>query len=93
MTKSEVLGTQPIGKLLAQQAIPASIGFAVMSMNMVVDTIFVGKYIGDLAISAISIVVPISFFMSGTEQVRCGLVAAQRPPQSRELLGRPSIST
>jgi putative MATE family efflux protein len=64
MTKSEVLGTQPIGKLLAQQAIPASIGFAVMSMNMVVDTIFVGKYIGDLAISAISIVVPISFFMS-----------------------------
>jgi len=64
MSKSESLGTEPIGRLLAKQAIPAAIGFAVMSLNMIVDTIFVGKYIGELAIGAISIVVPISFFMS-----------------------------
>ncbi len=64
MSKSESLGTEPIGKLLAKQAIPAAIGFAVMSLNMIVDTVFVGRYIGELAIGAISIVVPISFFMS-----------------------------
>ncbi len=63
-TKSESLGTEKISKLLAQQAIPAAIGFALMSINMVVDTIFVGKYIGNLAIGAISIVTPIAFLMS-----------------------------
>jgi putative MATE family efflux protein len=62
--KSELLGTEKISKLLAQQAIPAAIGFALMSINMVVDTIFVGKYIGNLAIGAISIVTPIAFLMS-----------------------------
>ena len=62
--KSELLGTEKISKLLAQQAIPAAIGFALMSINMVVDTIFVGKYIGKEAIGAVSIVTPIAFLMS-----------------------------
>lgn len=62
--RSESLGTEKISKLLAQQAIPAAIGFALMSINMVVDTIFVGKYIGNLGIGAISIVTPIAFLMS-----------------------------
>jgi putative MATE family efflux protein len=61
---SSKLGTERIGKLLAAQSIPAAIGFMVMSLNMVVDTIFVGKYIGKLGIGAISIVMPISFLMS-----------------------------
>lgn len=63
-SKSASLGTEKISKLLAQQAIPAAIGFALMSINMVVDTVFVGKYIGNLAIGAISIVTPIAFLMS-----------------------------
>jgi putative MATE family efflux protein len=63
-SKSATLGTEKISKLLAQQAIPAAIGFALMSINMVVDTVFVGKYIGNLAIGAISIVTPIAFLMS-----------------------------
>jgi putative MATE family efflux protein len=61
---SSKLGTEKIGKLLASQSIPAAIGFMVMSLNMVVDTIFVGKYIGKMGIGAISIVMPISFLMS-----------------------------
>ena len=61
---SEQLGTEPITKLLAKQAIPAAIGFALMSINMVIDTIFVGKYIGNIAIGAVSVVTPIVFFMS-----------------------------
>ncbi|MBT4678677.1 MAG: MATE family efflux transporter, partial [Flavobacterium sp.] len=40
------LGTQKISKLLIKQAIPASVGILVMSLNMIVDTIFVGQWIG-----------------------------------------------
>lgn len=61
--KSISLGTEPIPKLLRQQAIPASIGILVMSLNMIVDTIFVGRWIGPLAISAITVVIPVTFFI------------------------------
>ncbi len=63
---SIILGTAPIKSLLFKQAMPAAVGFMVMSLNMVVDTFFVGQYIpnGDLAIGAISVVFPISFLFS-----------------------------
>ena len=62
--KSSFLGTEKIPKLLLKQALPAAIGFMVMSLNMVVDTYFVGQYIGELAIGAISVIFPISFLFS-----------------------------
>ena len=62
--KSSFLGTEKIPKLLLKQALPAAIGFMVMSLNMVVDTFFVGQYIGELAIGAISVIFPISFLFS-----------------------------
>jgi putative MATE family efflux protein len=61
---SGALGTEPIGKLLARQAIPASIGILFMSLNIVVDTIFVGQWIGSLAIAAVTVVLPITFLIS-----------------------------
>lgn len=61
---SESLGTKPIGKLLIQQAVPASIGILVMSLNILVDTIFVGNWIGAIAIAAINVVLPVSFFIA-----------------------------
>jgi putative MATE family efflux protein len=64
MQKSEKLGTKNVGKLLAEQAIPAAIGFMLMSLNMIIDTFFVGQYIGKLAIGAVGIVTPIAFLMS-----------------------------
>ncbi|MGM5469235.1 MATE family efflux transporter [Flavobacteriaceae bacterium LMO-SS05] len=66
MTKvtSQDLGTQPIGKLLIKQAVPASIGILVMSLNILVDTIFVGNWIGSIAIAAINVVLPVSFFIA-----------------------------
>lgn len=63
-TSSQDLGTQPIGKLLIKQAVPASIGILVMSLNILVDTIFVGNWIGPIAIAAINIVLPVSFFIA-----------------------------
>jgi len=58
------LGTEKISKLLIKQAVPATIGILVMSLNMIVDTIFVGKWIGVLAIAAITVVLPIAFLIS-----------------------------
>ncbi|MEZ7494523.1 MATE family efflux transporter [Leeuwenhoekiella aequorea] len=62
--RSEALGTEPISKLLIQQALPASIGILVMSLNILVDTIFVGNWIGSIAIAAINVVLPVSFFIA-----------------------------
>ena len=61
---SEELGTEPIGGLLVKQAVPASIGILVMSLNILVDTIFVGNWIGSVAIAAINVVLPVSFFIA-----------------------------
>lgn len=58
------LGTLPISKLLIQQAVPASIGILVMSLNILVDSIFVGNWVGPIAIAAINVVLPISFFIA-----------------------------
>lgn len=61
---SQDLGNQPIGKLLIKQAVPASIGILVMSLNILIDTIFVGNWIGSVAIAAINVVLPVSFFIA-----------------------------
>ncbi len=61
---SSALGEKPIGKLLIQQALPASIGILVMSLNILIDTIFVGNWIGAIAIAAINVVLPVSFFIA-----------------------------
>ena len=61
---SEQLGTEPIGQLLVKQAVPASIGILVMSLNVLVDSIFVGNWIGSIAIAAINVVLPVSFFIA-----------------------------
>ena len=66
MTRSEKLGQLPINKLLLEQAVPASIGIMVMSIYMIVDTIFVGRFVGAVAIGAITVVLPISFLISST---------------------------
>jgi putative MATE family efflux protein len=61
---SDQLGGEPIGRLLIRQAVPASIGILVMSLNILVDTIFVGNWIGSIAIAAINVVLPVSFFIA-----------------------------
>ncbi len=60
---SEALGTEPIGKLLVKQAVPASIGILVMSLNILIDSIFVGNWIGSIAFASINVVLPVSFFI------------------------------
>lgn len=57
-------GTEPLGLLLRKQAIPAAVGILVMSIYGIVDTLFVGRYVGTLGIGAITVIMPISFLIS-----------------------------
>ena len=62
--KSKDLGEKSISQLLINQSVPASIGILVMSINILVDSIFVGNWIGYMAIAAITVVLPVSFFIA-----------------------------
>lgn len=62
--KSKDLGEKSISQLLINQSVPASIGILVMSINILVDSIFVGNWIGYIAIAAITVVLPVSFFIA-----------------------------
>jgi putative MATE family efflux protein len=66
INRSSELGTESINRLLVKQTVPASIGILVMSLYMIVDTIFVGRWVGPLAIGAITVVMPITFLISST---------------------------
>ena len=61
---SEELGTKSISRLIFKQSVPASIGILVMSLNLIVDTIFVGNWIGATAIAVVTIVLPIVFLIA-----------------------------
>ncbi|GLR17049.1 MATE family efflux transporter [Portibacter lacus] len=62
--KSTSFGTEPIINLLRQQAIPASIGILIMSIYGIVDTIFVGRWVGSNGIAGVTVVFPITFLIS-----------------------------
>lgn len=61
---SDKLGTEKIEILLLEQAVPAAVGFLVMSIYMIVDTIFIGHWVGPMGIAAITVVLPISFLIA-----------------------------
>ena len=64
MIKSEQFGNDKIGPLLIKQSIPSAAGILVLSIYNIVDTIFVGRYIGSLGIAGVTVVMPITFLIS-----------------------------
>ncbi|MDX8360207.1 MATE family efflux transporter [Cytobacillus sp. IB215316] len=62
--RSEILGTEPIPKLLSKLSIPAMIGMLVMSLYNVVDTIFIAKGVGTLGVAGVSIAFPLQLILS-----------------------------
>lgn len=62
------LGTENIGKLLFKQSYPAVIGLLVVSLYNLVDTIFVGRYVGSMGIAALAIVFPIHMIVMSLSQ-------------------------
>jgi putative MATE family efflux protein len=62
---SDKLGTASVKSLLIQQSLPAAFGFLVMSVYQLVDVWFVSRYAeGELAIAAITVVLPVTFLIS-----------------------------
>lgn len=64
MAQSKLLGSEKITTLLVKQSLPAALGVLVLSIYNLVDTIFIGHFVGPLGIAAITVVLPISFFIS-----------------------------
>lgn len=54
-----VLGTEKIGKLLMQYAIPAIIAMTASSLYNMVDSIFIGHGVGPLAIAGLADYLPV----------------------------------
>jgi putative MATE family efflux protein len=60
-----ILDTDRIGRLLLQLSLPAFLGTFVMTLYNVVDTIFIGHYVGPLGIAGLSMVFPVQMLSMG----------------------------
>lgn len=67
-TNKPLLGEDPIGKLLLQLSVPATIGMVVNALYNLVDTIFVGRGAGRMAIAGLTIAFPIQMLLMGVAQ-------------------------
>ena len=52
------LGIKPVGKLLAQYALPAIIAMTAASLYNIIDRVFIGQVVGPMAISGLAITFP-----------------------------------
>lgn len=59
LDKTQELATRPIGQLLWVYALPAVISQIIASVYSICDRIFLGQYVGALAIAGLSITMPI----------------------------------
>jgi len=63
--KESILNDDRIGQLLLKLSLPAFMGMFVMTLYNVVDTIFIGHYVGPLGIAGLSIVFPVQMLTMG----------------------------
>jgi len=101
MSQSDAFGNQPINKLLRKQSIPSSIGILMLSIYGIVDTIFVGNYVGQLGIAAITVVIPITFLISsvgmgigiGGASIISRALGSNEPEKANKTLGNQLTAT
>jgi len=90
-----VLDDNRIGRLLFKLTLPAFLGMFVMTLYNVVDTIFIGHYVGPLGIAGLSIVFPIQMLSMGIGQMMgmggasliSRLIGANNIPRAEHALG------
>jgi len=61
--RQDMLANLPVRKLLWKLALPAMAGMVTMSLYNVVDTIFIGRGVGSLAIAGVTIAFPVMMVM------------------------------
>ena len=67
-SRSQMLAEESIGPLLTRLSLPAMVSMMVQALYNVVDTIFIGQWVGTLGISAITVVLPIHMLMMAVGQ-------------------------
>jgi len=60
-----ILDTSRIGSLLMKLTAPLFFGMVIQNIYQIVDTIFVGRYVGTDALAALSVAMPIQMFVFG----------------------------
>ncbi|MDE6301122.1 MAG: MATE family efflux transporter [Muribaculaceae bacterium] len=81
------LGTNPIGKLLVQYSVPAIIAAVATSLYNIVDSIFIGRGVGPMAIAGLAITFPLMNLVVGF----CTLIAAGGAAISSIFLGQKNV--
>ncbi len=61
--RERALAEMPVPRLLARMAIPATVAMFVNALYNVVDTIFVGRGVGSLAIAGLTVAFPVQLIM------------------------------
>ncbi len=92
---TSVLNDERIGRLMFKLTIPAFMGMFVMTLYNVIDTIFIGHYVGTLGIAGLSIVFPIQMLAMGMgmltgmggASVISRLIGAQNVARAEKALG------
>jgi len=92
---ASVLDDDRVGRLLFRLSLPAFFGMFVMSLYNVVDTIFIGHYVGHLGIAGLTIVFPFQMLSMGLGQmmgmggasVISRLIGAGNVPRAEKALG------
>jgi putative MATE family efflux protein len=90
-----VLDDTRIGRLMFKLTIPAFMGMFVMTLYNVIDTIFIGHYVGTMGIAGLSIVFPIQMLAMGMgmltgmggASVISRLIGAQNVTRAERALG------
>jgi len=96
-----VLDDDQIGRLLLKLSLPAFFGMFVMTLYNVVDTVFIGHYVGPLGIAGLSIVFPVQMLSMGIGQMTgmggasliSRLIGADNASKAERTLGNAITST
>lgn len=82
------LGTRPIGKLLMQYSVPAIIAMVATSLYNIIDSVFIGRGVGPMAISGLAITFPLMNLVVAF----CTLIAVGGATVSSIFMGQKNIS-
>jgi len=101
VNKTDRLGGFPVGKLLLEFSIPAIIAMIANALYNVVDSIFVGRGVGSLALTAVTIAFPIMIILMafgmligiGATALISLKLGQQRRDEAEKILGTAFVMT
>lgn len=96
-----VLDDDRIGRLLFKLTLPAFLGMLVSTLYNVVDTIFIGHYVGPLGIAGLTIVVPVQRLAMGVGNITgiggasliSRLIGSRNISRAEHVLGNANVMT